>query len=208
MIKGFYKFILFLLAQSLFFTNTASADARDELLVIIKSVDSFSGDFEQVVKNEENKVLQESFGELYMVRPNKFKMVVTKPDASELVTDGRVIYNYDELLEQVTIYDFALQVNNSPLILLITDDKSIWDKYDIIKQNDSKFIVTPKDISGLIKQMDIYFENSKFSSIDIIEKDNKINHYSFVNVKNDQISSEVFKFTIPEGVTVDDQRAK
>ena len=50
--------------------------------------------------------------------------------------------------------------------------------------------------------------NDLISKVQIVEKDGKTNTYSFKNINTNEVKMEDFKFDIPEGVTVDDQRVK
>lgn len=206
-LKRALSFLLVPVAASVL-CSSALADDRTDLFNTVFSLSSMKGDFTQTVKNAENKVLQESTGEIMMSRPNLFRMEVKSPDESLLVADGRDVYSYDDMLEQVTIFDFNVQVNDSPLMLLITDKKEIWDRYDVKKQSKDSYLIKPLNQTGLVKQMSIQLKDNMVTSLTIVEKDNKSNTYTFSNVSADKLDAKLFSYTPAPGVTVDDQRSK
>lgn len=187
--------------------NVNAAD-NDILLQKLFDLTSYKANFEQTVTDSSGKVLQSSEGNLSMLRPNYFRMEITSPDESILSADGNAVYSYDELLEQVTIYDFSKQVADSPLMLLITKDPKVWVNYNVKSISTDNFVITPKVASGLIKSMELKLENSILTNLVVTELDGKANSYVFKSPSTAQLNESDLKFTIPKGVDIDDQRSK
>lgn len=193
---------------------------KQELKDIIFKQKAYFANFNQVITNNDKKVLQELEGELRLLRPNYMSMKVTSPDETELLSDGKDIYSFDAMLEQVTIYSYDDSNFSSPIMLLVSDKEQIWNKYNFVKlskdelenekldSNSMVYSVNTKDNSGLINSMKLYFTNDLISKVQIVEKDGKTNTYSFKNINTNEVKMVDFKFDIPEGVTVDDQRVK
>lgn len=193
---------------------------KQELKDIIFKQKAYFANFNQVITNNDNKILQELEGELRLLRPNYMSMKVTSPDETELLSDGKDIYSFDAMLEQVTIYSYDDSNFSSPIMLLVSEKEQIWNKYNFVKfskdelenekldSNSMVYSVNTKDNSGLINSMKLYFTNDLISKVQIVEKDGKTNTYSFKNINTNEVKMVDFKFDIPEGVTVDDQRVK
>lgn len=193
---------------------------KQELKDIIFKQKAYFANFNQVITNNDKKILQELEGELRLLRPNYMSMKVTSPDETELLSDGKDIYSFDAMLEQVTIYSYDDSNFSSPIMLLVSEKEQIWNKYDFVKlskdelenekldSNSVVYSVNTKDNSGLINSMKLYFTNDLISKVQIVEKDGKTNTYSFKNINTNEVKMVDFKFDIPEGVTVDDQRVK
>jgi outer membrane lipoprotein carrier protein len=193
---------------------------KQELKDIIFKQKAYFANFNQVITNNDKKILQELEGELRLLRPNYMSMKVTSPDETELLSDGKDIYSFDAMLEQVTIYSYDDSNFSSPIMLLVSEKEQIWNKYDFVKlskdelekekldSNSMVYSVNTKDNSGLINSMKLYFTNDLISKVQIVEKDGKTNTYSFKNINTNEVKMVDFKFDIPEGVTVDDQRVK
>lgn len=193
---------------------------KQELKDIIFKQKAYFANFNQVITNNDKKILQELEGELRLLRPNYMSMKVTSPDETELLSDGKDIYSFDAMLEQVTIYSYDDSNFSSPIMLLVSEKEQIWNKYNFVKlskdelenekldSNSMVYSVNTKDNSGLINSMKLYFTNDLISKVQIVEKDGKTNTYRFKNINTNEVKMEDFKFDIPEGVTVDDQRVK
>lgn len=193
---------------------------KQELKDIIFKQKAYFANFNQVITNNDKKILQELEGELRLLRPNYMSMKVTSPDETELLSDGKDIYSFDAMLEQVTIYSYDDSNFSSPIMLLVSEKEQIWNKYNFVKlskdelenekldSNSMVYSVNSKDNSGLINSMKLYFTNDLISKVQIVEKDGKTNTYSFKNINTNEVKMVDFKFDIPEGVTVDDQRVK
>lgn len=193
---------------------------KQELKDIIFKQKAYFANFNQVITNNDKKILQELEGELRLLRPNYMSMKVTSPDETELLSDGKDIYSFDAMLEQVTIYSYDDSNFSSPIMLLVSEKEQIWNKYNFVKlskdelenekldSNSMVYSVNTKDNSGLINSMKLYFTNDWISKVQIVEKDGKTNTYSFKNINTNEVKMVDFKFDIPEGVTVDDQRVK
>ncbi len=187
---------------------TAFGDAAGDLSERIFKTSGFSAGFVQTVKSGDGKLLQESRGEMSLLRPEFFRMEITDPDESLLVADGKNVYSYDPLLEQVVIYSFDREIGNSPLMLLVSPDKKVWDRYRIESRGKDAFKVTLREPGGLVTGMEILFREDSIARLNVYETDGKVSSYEFGAVSPGVPEKKDFRFDVPEGVTVDDQRGK
>jgi len=104
-------------------TAVAADDARQRLNTFFTSVSSIKGNFSQQVFSKKGKVIQNSTGDISMLRPGKFRWVYKTPDPQTIVSNGKNIWVYDEDLEQVTIKPMSQALSSAPIAILTRKQK-------------------------------------------------------------------------------------
>jgi len=188
--------------------SLAWANADIELQNRLNKVDVLSGDFAQTVMSANGKNVQQGNGKLQIKRPNLFRMDTKSPQETQIIADGQTLWFYDPFVEQVTANWVKDAVNNTPFVLLTSNDKSHWEQYSVEQKSDT-FVLTPKAKNSNIKQFDIRIDESGvLKGFSTIEKDGQSNQYVLRNISNQNLDSALFKFSVPKGVELDDQRKK
>ena len=188
--------------------SLAWANADIELQNRLNKVDVLSADFSQTVMSASGKNVQQGNGKLQIKRPNLFRMDTKSPQETQIIADGQTLWFYDPFVEQVTANWVKDAVNNTPFVLLTSNDKSHWEQYSVEQKSDT-FVLTPKAKNSNIKQFDIRIdENGVLKGFSTIEKDGQSNQYVLRNISNQNLDSALFKFSVPKGVELDDQRKK
>lgn len=199
------KFILIGLFSSCLFSSVAYAAAIDVLQNRLAKIESLSARFSQVITSADKVIVQETQGELAIKRPNYFLWKTTGEELSELISDGKTVWNYTPQLQQVTATHLA-DLSNNILLLMISDDQNkIWSDYTIGRKGDH-FILTPKNKEEQSFEIDV-LATGMISSFALIESDGQRNFYRLDQQSLKLLSSDTFRFIIPEGVTLDDQRS-
>ena len=94
-------------------------------------------------------------------------------------------------------------------MLIISDDGKLWDDYTVTRSSHDSFSVLPKSQNGNVHSMTLTFnDDNTLKELRFVEKDGKYSIYSFIPIKDSVPTPADFKYVIPEGVTVDDQRTK
>ena len=187
--------------------SLAWANADIELQNRLNKVDVLSADFAQTVMSANGKNVQGN-GKLQIKRPNLFRMDTKSPQETQIIADGQTLWFYDPFVEQVTANWVKDAVNNTPFVLLTSNDKSHWAQYSVEQKSDT-FVLTPKAKNSNIKQFDIRIDESGvLKGFSTIEKDGQSNQYVLRNISNQNLDSALFKFSVPKGVELDDQRKK
>lgn len=189
-------------------TPFALADAASELQMRLRKVSVFSADFTQNVSSANGKQVQQGSGRIQIKRPNLFRMDTQKPQESQIIADGQTLWFYDPFVEQVTANWVSDAVNNTPFVLLTSNDQSHWNQYDV-QQNADTFVLKPKAKNSNIRQFDIRIDsNGILRGFSTIEKDGQSNLYMLRNINNNNIADSLFAFNVPKGAEFDDQRKK
>ncbi|HHW7566756.1 TPA: outer membrane lipoprotein chaperone LolA [Mannheimia haemolytica] len=188
--------------------NVALADAQSvaELQRRLEQVSQYSADFDQTVRSSKGKKIQQGKGKFQVKRPNLFRMDTKSPQENLIVSDGKDLWFYDPFVSQVTVNTVQDAVNNTPFVLLTSSDKSHWDQYDVSQSADT-FVLKPKSKKSNLKQFDVRIDQSGLlKGFSTIERDGQSNLYVLRNITTGGVSSDLFKFSVPKGAELDDQR--
>lgn len=187
-------------------SSFAFADAADELQNRLNQVTVLSADFAQTVTSVGGKNVQQGSGKLQIKRPNLFRMDTKSPQETQIIADGKTLWYYDPFVQQVTAQWVKDAVNNTPFVLLTSNDKSHWNQYSVT-QNADTFVLKPKAKNSNIKQFDIRVDtNGVLKNFSTTEKDGQTNLYVLRNITNQTLADSLFQFSVPKGVESDDQR--
>ena len=155
----------------------------------------------------EGKVLNEAKGDLAILRPNLFKWQTLEPDENVLISDGITLWYYSPFVEQVTAMWTKDAAEQTPFVLLTRNNAKDWDNYEISQQGDN-FTLKPKKKSNLGTFSVDVAKDGKINGFSVLEKDGQTSKFVFNELKVTQPEATLFKFKVPEGVELDDQRQK
>ncbi|URL07519.1 outer membrane lipoprotein chaperone LolA [Avibacterium sp. 21-595] len=189
-------------------SQLAWADAVSELQMRLNKVDVLSADYVQKVSDAKGKEIQQGQGKLRIKRPNLFRMDNQSPQESQIVSDGKTLWFYDPFVQQVTANWVSDAVNNTPFVLLTSNDQAQWKKYTVAQSADT-FTLKPKSAKSNIKQFTIRIDtDGVLKNFSTTERDGQTNLYLLRNITNQPLADNLFKFTVPKGAELDDQRKK
>lgn len=122
-----------MLAVTALCTASAAAQAqtaREQLERFSEGLETLHADFSQRVLSSDGAVQDSSEGEVWLRRPDRFRWAYGGDFPELVVADGRRVWIYDEMLEQVTVKDQSAASLNSPLSLL-TDPGRLDDEFEV-----------------------------------------------------------------------------
>lgn len=197
-----------LLSLVLFTSNAAFADDKAVLALQqrLELASQYGADFEQTVRSAKGKIVQNGSGKFYVKRPNLFRLDTKTPQDNLIVSDGETLWFYDPFVSQVTANWVKEAVSDTPFVLLTSNEKSHWALYEVT-QNADTFVLKPKAKKSSIKQFDVRIDaNGVLKGFSTIEKDGQSNLYVLRNIRTADVSADLFKFSVPKGAELDDQR--
>ena len=110
-----------LLAGALLVSALPAVAAEDSLARVeawLKSVNSLTADFVQVVRSRDEQISSRVTGRLSLARPDRFRWDYRDPYVQVIVADGRKLWLYDADLEQVTVRPLEAGLGSTPAMLL------------------------------------------------------------------------------------------
>lgn len=189
-------------------SNVTWANAVNELQNRLNKIDVLSADYTQQVTDAQGKKIQQGSGKIQLKRPNLFRMDNETPQESQIIADGKTLWFYDPFVEQVTANWVEDTLNDTPFVLLTSNNPSHWQQY-IVEQKSDTFIIKPKSKKSTIKQFNIRIEkDGVLKNFSTIENDGQSNLYILRKITNPALNDAIFTFTLPKGVEFDDQRKK
>lgn len=110
--------------------QTDSQSARAQLERFSNQLETLHAQFEQRVIGTDGVTGDNSSGEVWLRRPGLFRWEYGGDFPEVVVADGKNIWIYDEVLEQVTVKDQTQVAMNSPLVLL-TDLGQLDEQFEV-----------------------------------------------------------------------------
>jgi chaperone LolA len=176
-----------------------------------ESIKDLTASFTQDVTFGISKMKQKVDGTIYIKKGNKYRIELEK---QTIVTDGKTVWSYSPINNQVIIDKFKddpksvtpdkvfVNVPKNYLAISLGTENILNKKTSVIK-------LTPKDKKSLTKTMKVWIDEEDYfmRKIEIIDASDNVNIYLIKSIKIDSnISEDLFKFNVPEGVQKVDLR--
>ncbi len=198
--KKLFKFGIVL--ASIFTISAGLASPKDDLKERLQSFKALSSNFDQEVIKADGSIVSASKGRLLVSKPDRLLMHTETPDEQYLFTKGDAVYFYDPFVNQLSIFSVA-DLNTAPFLLLNSDDKKLWDQYEVKAQGQS-FTLRPNS-SKEFKEIELKFKDNMLERLVISMKDGNKNIYK-LSAQSSQVNLKDFEVSIPEDAEVDDER--
>ncbi|MEE4304599.1 MAG: outer membrane lipoprotein chaperone LolA [Wenzhouxiangella sp.] len=179
----------------------APQDGRAQLDAFAEGLDTLSGRFEQVTIDAEGRVTEESSGELYYARPDRFRWNYGEPFPQEIVADGEKLWHYDVSLEQVTVRDQP-GADESPLLVLMRPE--LLDRFYRVTASGRELIeFEPLEEGTDIVEGRLMFRDGLPWQLELEDSFGQLTRLRLLELtRNPQLDAGLFEFTVPEGVDV------
>jgi outer membrane lipoprotein carrier protein len=187
----------------------AAAEQADALKNKLARLHSYQASFVQTVVDAKNQPVQEAGeGMLTLKQPSLFRFETLSPEPNLFIGDGKTLWHYNELLEQVSLYDAKKEVNRTPFVLLTSNDASLWQQYEVTGEG-QQFVITPKSADSPVRQLTLTFAGVGLSHMAVLDNNGQRSDFEFLAIQNNvNIEASLFQFVAPTGVDVEDLRNK
>ena len=204
--KMFANVLLTLFAVAL--TNSAwAAGGRQKLNEFFTSVDTMQAAFTQQVVDDKGKVRQSSSGNVYLLRPGKFRWEYAAPDKHQIVADGKNVWVYDVELDQVTVKPMKTALSAAPVGLL-TQKQNVEKQFAVQEMeaegsNLEWFRLIPHKKDSDFTSMDLGVDSNGIAEMILNDKFGQMTYIKFSGMRtNINLGADKFRFTPPAGVDV------
>ncbi len=203
--------IIFVLYVSLYaFYAHAAEEANDPLQDFLNDFDSLEATFTQSLINENGEELEKTDGILYLKQPGKFHWSYENPYTQKIISNGDVLWVFDEDLEQLTIREMGDAIEQTPAGIILGNNEiskhfiqvnmGIIEGFDWIE-------LTPLNLEAQYKNIRLGFEKSRLGMMIIVDNLGQTTRIDFSDIKkNTELSSTLFEFETPDNVDVIDER--
>ena len=198
------KFLWLLFA--LIITPAAADDAAARLRTALKNMDNFSAEFKQTMRDEDQKIVQQSRGTLALQRPGKFNWTYIDPFEQHIIADGKELWIYDVELEQVTVKPMDSGLSSAPIMILMKQS-GIDEQFTVSEVGQRKFLywIELKPRAPDLESTDIFIglDGNELRAMELRDQFGQSTQIVFENLRIGVIHNPaIFKFAPPAGVDV------
>ena len=185
------------------------SQSKVELMAKLAKIDFFSANFSQKIFDESGNELQQGSGQLSVSKPNLVNWETKLPDESLIVSDGSNLWFYDPFVEQVSVYSLENAIANTPILLITNNDPKLWQDYNVSQSADNRYLIAAINENSRVKSLELAFETiddvEKLVAFNILDATGQLSVIS-LSEHIHKPTADLFSFSVPEGVYLDDQR--
>jgi len=194
-------FLLFLIPLAV-----SAGEGEKRLEAFFSNVSAVRADFTQQVLGAKSETLQQTQGQMLLLRPGRFRWDYKKPYEQQIVSDGKKVWLYDVDLEQVTIQSVDSLLGSAPALLL-SSDKPINESFHTrelgSEQNLQWIELTPKQEEAGFERLVLGFDADNLVNMELQDSFGQLTRLEFKKIeRNPVIDPGLFDFIPPEGVDV------
>lgn len=181
---------------------TWAATPSQQLQKILNSVSSVQANFTQKDYAGNKRVIRSSRGTLAIMKPGKFRWNITSPSKVSMISNGKLLWVYDQNLKQVTVKKVNKNQGSSPAMVLSNRVRLLGNYFRVWKKK-GWYYLNPKYRNDELKQVQLKFNGNRLSQMWILDKLGQKSYLKFSNVRiNRKLSNSQFNFQPPRGVDV------
>ena len=187
--------------------QTAGAgNALDTLHEFFRDLHTLHADFHQQVLTSESRVQQESDGQVWILRPGRFRWNYLTPYKQQLVADGRRLWSYDEDLAQVSVQPMDKVFSATPAMLLGGNEplEKVFHLQELpADDGGQQVLLKPKSDDSSVIEVRLQFSKGVLSRIEARDNFGNTTSFAFSKVvRNGTVDETIFNFVPPPDVDV------
>ncbi len=190
----------------LFTVPAVAADAREQLQRFVSEVSSAQGRFTQQVAGVQGDARPQQSGEFSFQRPGKFRWHVLKPYEQLVISDGKLLRQFDPDLAQLTERPVDQSIGASPAAILFGSGR-LEDAFELTSQPDRDGLVwlraRPKSGDAGFTHVDIGFAEGLPQRLELLDAFGQTTRITLSDMQpNVKLAAEAFDFKAPADVDV------
>ncbi|WP_434648313.1 outer membrane lipoprotein chaperone LolA [Achromobacter piechaudii] len=193
-------------AMSLAPALSFAASAQEQLKSFVTTVTSATGSFSQYTVNNQGRTQPAQTGVFSFQRPGKFKWAVQKPYEQLVVSDGRVLFQFDPDLAQVTERKVDAAIGTSPAAILFGSG-SLEQSFDVSalpsKDGVDWLRAKPRTADAGFSRVDIGMKDNLPVRVELLDSFGQTTRVDLSAIAaNPSLPAKEFEFTAPKGVDI------
>lgn len=186
--------------------EASAITAREQLKAFVTQVQAASGDFSQYTVGPQGQTKPPQTGKFLFMRPGRFKWDVLRPYAQQIVSDGKLIYQFDPDLNQVTVRQVDRALGASPAAILFGSG-SLEQSFEVTalpnKESMSWLRAKPRQPDAGFVHLELGFKDGLPQRIVLLDGFGQTTHVQLSGfVRNPGLSTSNFDFVPPKGADV------
>jgi outer membrane lipoprotein carrier protein len=162
---------------------------------------SVAGDFVQTTVGKSTR----QTGSFALAKPASFRWAIQKPFEQLLVSDGKILTQWDADLNQATLRSAGDLLSNTPAALLL-GGATVEKQFGLVDAGAAEGLLwvqaTPKDSEGQFKVIKLGFKDGVPAVLVAQDAFGGISRVELKNVHTQSLSASQFQFTPPKGADV------
>jgi len=181
--------------------------AIDKLEALLADTSTLSANVTQLIMESSGGILEESRIRMHLDRPDGFYWETLEPFPELVVTNGKLLWNYQPDLEQVVVEDWNQSRSELAAQLLNGETDSLGEDYRVSlaasEGSRREFDLTPVDADNSYERISISFLGPELDSIHLRARNGEQTVWRFDSVeRNHQLPDSLFEFEAPPGIEV------
>lgn len=199
--KPLIAIFLFLLS---FAVSATTPEAK--LQGYLSELQSLEAGFEQKLLDARGQRLQQTEGEMRLLKPGRFHWETRNPFPEVLISDGKTLWLYDPDLEQVTIQPLDQRMASTPALILSGEATDLAEDFQVSHQqgaDEEIFTLVPLAGDSLFEELQLYFQQGQITALRLEDSLGQQTRVDLVNPHyNQPLDPAGFEFVIPAGIDV------
>lgn len=200
-----YKLIITFLIFSAS-TITGADTGKQRLQNFFSDVSAVRADFKQQVLGKDKQRLQETSGQMLLLRPGHFRWDYKKPYEQQIISNGKKVWLYDIDLEQVTVKTVDGVLGSTPALLL-SSDTPIEENFTVNELGEEQNLqwveLLPLQKETGFERLILAFDETNLVSMELHDAFGQLTRLLFSKIeRNPVIDPEKFNFIPPKDVDV------
>ena len=181
--------------------RSAEPTATDELLTKLAGIEQLQGNFQQVQKGLDGKVMAETSGRFQLLRPGFFSWEILAPDSQLIIANPEFLWHHDRDLETVTRRLVAGSEQLAPLQVLGGDESILRERFTVSRTSEQAWTLIPVAGDPGFQQLVLIFNDGAIGGMEILDSLNQRVEVQFSNLDSSAtLSPADFAFSPPDGV--------
>lgn len=187
-------------------TPAWAADAKTQLQRFVDDVQSATGRFTQQVVDPQGNARPSQQGEFAFKRPGQFRWHTIKPYEQVVVSDGKVLRQYDPDLAQVTERPVDQSIGASPAAILFGSG-SLEQAFELTGQGERQGLswlrANPRSGDAGFAHVDIAFRDGQPRRLELLDAFGQTTRISLDDITpNPKLAADAFALDVPADVDV------
>lgn len=183
-----------------------AAEGQQRLNAFLDGMSTMEADFVQTLHDARGELVEQSFGQLWLSRPGRFRLHYINPYDQLYVADGERVWMYDRDLEQVTVRPQTEALSGAPALLMTTSEP-LENKFHIEELGKHEGFhwleLVPRDRDSNFDFVRLAIEEQTLRAMEMVDGFGQTTRLFFERVeRNPGLRDDAFAFTPPPGVDV------
>ena len=200
--------LIFFISLTLFFQNIHSEEISLKNYLI--NINTMEADFEQSNYSNSNALIDKSIGRIKIKKPDNLMWDIELPFSKKIVLQKDTLRIFDSQLNQLLISSIPMEIENSFLILLLSN-ANILNFYSIVKiekdGDEEQFSLVGNNRRNILEKIEIYITKDKLSKFIFVSANNESIELELMNVLiNKHLPDKDFIINVSDNTEIIDQK--